>query len=60
MFHTHDKYEAVPIVLLGNKSDLEQQRQVRVKDGIKVSLVFHSIARIFPYKSNHRIVHPIL
>ena len=34
--HTHNKYEAVPIVLIGNKADLEGQRQVRLKDGAKV------------------------
>ena len=35
--HCHNKYEAIPIVLLGNKADLEDKRQVRLKDGIKVS-----------------------
>ena len=36
--HCHNKYEAIPIVLLGNKADLEDKRQVRLKDGIKVGL----------------------
>ena len=52
MFHTHNKYEAVPIVLLGNKSDLEHQRQVRVKDGTKVSLVVYSLRDFFRTEVN--------
>lgn len=34
---SHNKYEAVPIVLLGNKADLEEKRQVRMKDGVKLA-----------------------
>ncbi len=36
ILHTHNKYEAVPIVLLGNKADLEDRREVTTKEGMQV------------------------
>ena len=36
---THNKYEVVPIVLLGNKCDLQTERKVKTKEGKKVLLL---------------------
>lgn len=33
----HNKYEVVPIVLLGNKSDLKSERKVKRKEGMKLA-----------------------
>ncbi|XP_060551630.1 uncharacterized protein LOC132713160 [Ruditapes philippinarum] len=34
---THNKYEVVPIILLANKCDLQTQRKVQTKDGLKLA-----------------------
>ncbi|KAL5019839.1 hypothetical protein ScPMuIL_002731 [Solemya velum] len=34
---SHNKYESVPIVLLGNKSDMVDQRQVKTEEGRKLA-----------------------
>lgn len=34
--YSHNKYESVPIVLLGNKSDIDDKRQVKTEEGRKV------------------------
>ncbi|XP_076440729.1 ras-related protein Rab-13-like [Babylonia areolata] len=41
--HSHNKYEPVPIVLCGNKADMEERRQVTKEDGemmVKAGKVF--------------------
>lgn len=37
MSHLHNKYEVVPIVLLGNKCDLETNRSVTTREGRKLA-----------------------
>ncbi|XP_053388694.1 ras-related protein Rab-13-like [Mercenaria mercenaria] len=34
---THNKYEVVPIVLIGNKSDLQTDRKIKTKEGRKLA-----------------------
>ncbi|KAL3885407.1 hypothetical protein ACJMK2_025470 [Sinanodonta woodiana] len=31
--HSHNKYEVIPIILVGNKADLTEERQVKKQDG---------------------------
>jgi len=38
--HKHNKYEAIPIILLGNKCDLQELRQVPAREGRKVGVSF--------------------
>ncbi|XP_045176454.2 ras-related protein Rab-13-like [Mercenaria mercenaria] len=34
---THNKYEVVPIVLIGNKCDLQTDRKIKTKEGMKLA-----------------------